>query len=626
MRRPGVKKARSWLLSDMSDDSSIDNCFADLEVDDDDEDSTERKLTKQSLANASQRLGLDTFYRNPEIDRMWRRLSVPDKEQRESRTGKRRRQHCSRNLKTGLTREAFMEAVQQNSTMSSFVSKCNERKRSLEFHVPDGYDYSKPTYENYRSTEAMTKVGDYYTYDFDGPHAKYRAGGDAPKHRDYMYHVLYTPERREWQDHLVNMVTTPHHTPQTHPWIVFSCGAMGCGKSYTLQKLSERGHFPFENIVCVDPDFLKSLMPEWEGYRRTGRGDAGTMVHRETCYIAEICQEVALARRQNIWVDGSLRDTEWYAKIFDYIHSSHPHYRIGIIHVYAKEAVIRERIRSRALETGRTVPEGLLEASLLGSKATMYELSPVCDWVVRVDNATEPTLRSFQLIDHSGDWSSVTQRFANTAPNTWEFPHKLAPISFKKINLFGEDRIDPSGGITAITIYSESAAPSVIMVVATPSSMIGLPISEAWLSARESMGVPEDAYTLCWAFPHDAASRDSPLKNGGFLYTDADGDLVGITAVSGQDSRGAERGAYFAEFRDALEVLRHKVPKALRKSDGAHVLGRWAQVTLPALKKGGAREYAWVSSSDMPESGLGGFLYAMDDGRYILFPARLPYV
>lgn len=42
---------------------------------------------------------------------------------------------------------------------------------------------------------------------------------------------------------------------------------------------------------------------------------AGTLCHQESAYLQEIAQEVALRQRQHVWVDGSLSDGEWFAKV-----------------------------------------------------------------------------------------------------------------------------------------------------------------------------------------------------------------------------------------------------------------------------------------------------------------------
>ena len=53
----------------------------------------------------------------------------------------------------------------------------------------------------------------------------------------------------------------------------------------------------------------------------------------ETGYIAEIAVEAGMAAGHNIWIDGSLRDTNWHALWFAKIRKAFPHYRIAIVYV-----------------------------------------------------------------------------------------------------------------------------------------------------------------------------------------------------------------------------------------------------------------------------------------------------
>ena len=83
---------------------------------------------------------------------------------------------------------------------------------------------------------------------------------------DYSYHSNYTFERQKLQDAIIdsmldavliedefgNVGTVP-----TKPFIVFTAGAMGAGKSYTINKLVENGRFPLEAFVIVDPDEIR---------------------------------------------------------------------------------------------------------------------------------------------------------------------------------------------------------------------------------------------------------------------------------------------------------------------------------------------------------------------------------
>ena len=144
---------------------------------------------------------------------------------------------------------------------------------------------------------------------------------------------------------------------QPKPWIVFTAGAMGAGKSRTFSWMSERGIFPLKNVVQIDADLFKLALPEWGGYVQRCPLDAGYHTRKESGYLVEVAQELALRERKHVWVDGSLRDGFWYQQVFRQIKEAHPAYRIAIFHVTASKEAIFERVKRRAAETGRHVPE-----------------------------------------------------------------------------------------------------------------------------------------------------------------------------------------------------------------------------------------------------------------------------
>ena len=45
--------------------------------------------------------------------------------------------------------------------------------------------------------------------------------------------------------------------------MVFTAGAMGSGKSWTMHWLQERGYFPLESFVVVDPDAIRYQVSSW---------------------------------------------------------------------------------------------------------------------------------------------------------------------------------------------------------------------------------------------------------------------------------------------------------------------------------------------------------------------------
>ena len=98
-----------------------------------------------------------------------------------------------------------------------------------------------------------------------------------------------------------------------------------------------------------------------------------------------------MRERKHVWVDGSLRDGEWYCKVFQRIAEEHPAYQIAIFHVTAEEEEVKRRAAARAEVTGRVVPLEEILDSVRRVPQTVDLLTPLSSFVATIDNtAGEP--------------------------------------------------------------------------------------------------------------------------------------------------------------------------------------------------------------------------------------------
>eukprot|EP01063_Lacrimia_lanifica_P013622 TRINITY_DN20257_c0_g1_i1.p1 TRINITY_DN20257_c0_g1~~TRINITY_DN20257_c0_g1_i1.p1 ORF type:complete len:300 (+),score=98.48 TRINITY_DN20257_c0_g1_i1:60-959(+) len=240
--------------------------------------------------------------------------------------------------------------------------------------VPPGFNYEAPTCVNY-----ALENGDAPPPPHTGKYAGIRAT------LDYTYHARYCEARAAWQDALVDEVLRDL-VPQAHPWVVFSAGAMGAGKTHTIKWMTKHSLFPLRHVVRIDPDHFKERMPEWPEYCARDPTLAGRMCHRESGYIVELATLAALAAGVNVWVDGSLRDAAWYEPYFASLRAKYPLYRIAILHVIAPLAAILQRAARRGRATHRVVPEAEIKDSFARVPATVAALQRHCDFVAHISN------------------------------------------------------------------------------------------------------------------------------------------------------------------------------------------------------------------------------------------------
>ncbi len=192
--------------------------------------------------------------------------------------------------------------------------------------IPKSFNPNLSTRDNYALKEKV----------FLGSYA------DIRETRDFEYHGNYDCKRQLFQDKLISDIVQAA-VPKDIPWIIFTAGAMGAGKSHVVQWMSKQDHFPLPDIVQIDPDAFKMSLPEWDRYVEHAPYRAGRNTRLESGYMVEMAQEAAMQMRKNVWVDGSFRDVDWYQHVFEEIRENHSNYLIAVLYVYASTETCLKR-------------------------------------------------------------------------------------------------------------------------------------------------------------------------------------------------------------------------------------------------------------------------------------------
>jgi hypothetical protein len=322
------------------------------------------------------------------------------------------------------TREGYLSWIQSMSITAAAVepSYWPPQNKSLVF------DYSIPTHEVYKTPVDTAETNSrMMAHNGSAPSIFASARGRL----DYSYHSNPVLNRQLLQDAILTRVVsgtgisstdttedpkivTPTPTPAEpkRPWIVFTAGAMGVGKGYVVTQLQQANLFPAQDFCKIDPDMLKSELPEMAGYLNVDKKSAATQLHRESTQMADVLFEHAIAHEIPLLVDGSLRDVGWHKYLFDRIHNDYPMYRIAIVHITADRDVIIDRAQSRALKTGRVVPLELLEDSMKQVPESVAILSSQADAVhVIANNEGQP----LELVSSTSSAAGATPQWEDFA-------------------------------------------------------------------------------------------------------------------------------------------------------------------------------------------------------------------
>ena len=290
--------------------------------------------------------------------------------------------------------------------LSSHAAKANGNSSNINMH----YNWDLSTEDNYRESNVpqQQQLGDEQQH--AAFYGKYR---HVRRRLDYTYHAIYSQSRQLLQDKIIDTVLLNTAKTSTtgggaatgsmsskrrrrvveknnrHPWILFTAGVMGAGKSYTTQRLQQEGKLPLGDVyVKVDPDEIRTILPEYATYVTLNAETAGEYTQKEAGMIAEIITEVALDRGINVLVDGSLSDSKWYTRYFEQLRNSYKKLHIGIVHVTAPLDTILHRIVERAKITGRMIPQHVLLNSIESVPRSVQVLRDQVDFFVQIVNNT----------------------------------------------------------------------------------------------------------------------------------------------------------------------------------------------------------------------------------------------
>lgn len=530
----------------------------------------------------------------------------------------------------------FRHGIRRNSLLRAVAVNYHVKVDPI---LPEDYDYSVPTYVAHRHPDfvAETPQGTSSCKEYDpAKHgAVYGEFANIRGMLDYNWHTNYSRERQEWQDQVVRRVAQCTK-PQNRPWVIFTCGAMGSGKGWVMSWLSRHNIFPLEHIVHIDPDYFKGLMPEWKGYIAADSEEAGTMCHKESGALQELCQQVAMRGSQNIWIDGSLGDHRWYTKVFERIRKNFQKYRIALIYVYCDPGQLHQRIKKRGRLTGRIVPERKLQDSIRRTREAVDVLSPLTDFAAKIDNrGGVPWLEMCQ--DRSHSFVTLRNQF-RLGKEPKAFPQALGDVSVKRHVLLSEQLDLPAATREALCGGSQELQRIPLLKACRPrlkarleaeiKSRLDLldgpvflclsPAAEVLLDrhSRARADVPEDARFCCMC--HGCTSQGWPVKilpdfekgTGAFVYLDADGEVVGVNVMSRQPAQEAQ---FFVKTSKPVGL-----PADLDWK--MELADRWARSVTPPKALRAAEAVAWLLPGELPECPFGGFAYRLYEGQELAFP------
>jgi hypothetical protein len=204
------------------------------------------------------------------------------------------------------------------------------------------------------------------------------------------WNYRYTPTRVEMVHNPIVEKKMMQGTVSANPMLIFTSGSMGVGKGFSIGSLMSSGIIDPSKYLVIDPDEIKTMMPEYADFLKANpRGGAG-FVHRESGHIQERLTELAMRTGKNIIVDGSLGAYDWWKKEIPRIQKAFPHYTTAILTVSTDAETQEERIRDRARIEGRDIEDEVWRANRKAVEDSVEKLKHIVDFQLVIDNAQRP--------------------------------------------------------------------------------------------------------------------------------------------------------------------------------------------------------------------------------------------
>lgn len=285
---------------------------------------------------------------------------------------------------------------------------------------------------------------------FTGPFAYIRSK------LDYSYHKRYSRDRQLLQDSIIELMMNSTivmdsstgrvcSVPLSKPWIVFTAGAMGAGKTHTIKYLHANSYFPLHAFVTVDPDEIRRHLPEYKFYAKHSPIKAGALTRKEAGYISEILTKASLDEGRNVLVDGSLRDHEWYKHYFARLRHQYVDLNVAIFHITAPREAVFERAMKRGLDTGRVVPLETLQMALEVVPKSVQILAPLVNFFCEFFNDSAISQDDeIRLVTNGVTWETFKAQWEQICPIPLEdsvynigFDHDgtISPISSSMVTV-----------------------------------------------------------------------------------------------------------------------------------------------------------------------------------------------
>lgn len=187
-----------------------------------------------------------------------------------------------------------------------------------------------------------------------------------------------------------------------HPQLILSAGAMTAGKTTTFSEFEKEGLIKRDEVILIDPDEMKALIPGYQKALQSDSANAGTNFHLLSMFMGDILLGWNLLQNKSSIYMTSLRYMPAARELIERVRRDHPKFEVTIVYIRSPVATLMDRNLKREKIIKRLVPEDLLKRSVPEVEDSVWSLEPSVDRFILVVNDEDRPLQVSYLRRQSG--------------------------------------------------------------------------------------------------------------------------------------------------------------------------------------------------------------------------------
>jgi len=223
----------------------------------------------------------------------------------------------------------------------------------------------------------------------------------VPDNHPLLIETISKPGRDQIHTRIIENYISKMQPAEGQPVAVLMGGGGASGKGFVLKSLQEAGMVPRDAVV-IDPDEVKTQIPEYQELLKRNDYRAASVVHEESSQLSKNVLDEAIKRQSNVVIDKTMGNPDKAAAEIKRLKNAG--YKVILFGVSADTRVALDRMAKRYQRTGRFVRIPDMLAAHKGFSSGFERIAALSDEAYLFDTSQD---RQARLIAAKTDGGSL---------------------------------------------------------------------------------------------------------------------------------------------------------------------------------------------------------------------------